>query len=93
MFPVALPDCESDLVGLGLDQPNVHIHMANILRKSSAGPSDHDDSRLDGDCYTIRYLQFFSCEDITHLPEAGVSNAMAASGIAFVSGTSIEQRS
>lgn len=67
MFPVALPNCESDLVGLALDQTDVHIHMANILRKSSPGPSDYDDSRLDGDCYTVWNLQFFSLEDITHL--------------------------
>lgn len=74
MFSVALPNSESDLVGLALDQPNVHIHMANILRKSSTGPSDHDNSRLDGDCYAIRYLQFFSFENIAHLPEADVSD-------------------
>lgn len=47
MFPVALPNGESDLVGLALDQTDVHIHMADILRKSSPGSSDYDDSRLD----------------------------------------------
>lgn len=67
MFPVALPNCESDLVGLGLDQTDVHVHMANSLRKCSPWSSDYDDSRLDGDCYTIGNLQFFSFEDITHL--------------------------
>ena len=57
MFPIALPNRESDLVGgLALDQTDVHIHMANILRKSAPWPSDYDDSRLDGDCYTIRDL-------------------------------------
>lgn len=75
MFPVALPNCESDLVGLGLglDQSDVHIHVANSLRKCSSWSSDYDDSRFDGDCYTIGNLQFFSFEDITHLPYMLVS--------------------
>lgn len=67
MFPVALPNCESDLVGLGLDQTDVHIYMANILSKCSPWSSDYDDSRLDGDCYAIGDLQFFGFEDFTHL--------------------------
>ena len=67
MFPAALPDCESDLVGLCLDQTDVHIHMADGLGKCSPWSSDYDDTRLDGDCYTIGNLQFFSFEDIAHL--------------------------
>lgn len=90
MLPVALPDCESDLVGLALDQTDIHIHMANILRKSSPGSRNHDNSRLDGDCYTIRNLQFFGFEDITHLLRKQAL-AMTAHGIEFESGTSIEQ--
>jgi hypothetical protein len=74
VFPVALPNCEGDLVGLGLDQADVHIHMANGLRKCSPWSSDHDDSRLDGDRYAIGNLQFFSFEDITHLRRCRLAN-------------------
>lgn len=90
MFPVALPDCESDLVGLAFDQTDVHIHMTNILRKSSPRSGDYDDPRLDGDCYTIGDLQFFSFEDIAHLQHMLATKARV---IWFAGSTSIAWRS
>jgi hypothetical protein len=44
MFPVALPDCKSDHVALAFNQTDVHVHMPNVLCKSSSRPSDHDNS-------------------------------------------------
>jgi hypothetical protein len=69
MFPVALPDCKSDHVAFAFNQTDVHVHMPNVLRKSSSRPSDHNNSRLHGDCHPIWNLQFFSFEDIAHLQE------------------------
>jgi len=45
MLPASLPHSEGDLVALvALDQPDVHVHMSDVLRKSSSGSSDSDES-------------------------------------------------
>lgn len=52
MLPSALPYSESDLVGLALDQPDVHVDMADILGQSAAGTLDGDETRFNGDLNT-----------------------------------------
>lgn len=31
MLPAPLPDCQKNLIGLGLDELNIHVYMANVL--------------------------------------------------------------
>lgn len=68
MFPSSLPNSESDFVSLAtLDQPDVHIDMANVFDQGTAGTGDGDEARLDGGSDSLRNVEFFGLEDVPHL--------------------------
>jgi hypothetical protein len=67
MFPTTLPNSESNLRRLALDEANVHVNMANIFRQSSTRTGDIDNAGLDGKVDAIWNLQFFSLQDVSHL--------------------------
>ena len=67
MLAATLPDSEGDLVGLALEDPDVHVDVTDILRQRSAGALDGDDAGLDVDGNPLRNVEFFGLEDVPHL--------------------------
>ncbi len=71
MLPAALPHCEGDFCGLALDEPNVHVDMADVLGQCSPGPFDSDKAGLDGDVNSLGDVEFFCLEYVPHLEDKG----------------------
>lgn len=67
MLATALPNGESDLVGLALDEANVHVDMADVLGECRPRARHLDETGLDFDSDTFRDLEFFGLEDVPHL--------------------------
>lgn len=67
MLATALPNSKSDLVGLALDEANVHVDMADILGERRSWARHLDKAGLDFDSDTFRDLEFFGLEDVPHL--------------------------
>jgi hypothetical protein len=63
-----LPHRKSNLVALlGLQHPDIHIYVTDILRKGAPWAGDFDNARLDLNGDTLGDLEFFSLEDVPHL--------------------------
>lgn len=73
MFPAALPHCQKDLRRLSLNHSDIHIDMSDILGQCSAGPSDGDLTRFDGDINAFGDFELFGFEDVPHLERKLVS--------------------
>ena len=68
VLAAALPYGQRNLLVLAaLEQPDVHIDMANIFREGSSGASDGDETRLDLNFDTLGNVEFFGLEDVPHL--------------------------
>lgn len=67
MLPASLPHSESDFVDLALQYPDIDIGVSNVLRQSTTGTLDGDDSRLDGDVNAVRNVELFGLENVPHL--------------------------
>lgn len=73
VLAAALPYREGDLVGLALQQPDVHVDVADILVQGSAGTLDRDETGLDVDFNTLGNVELFGLEDVPHLKRSSVS--------------------
>ena len=67
MFTSTLPDSKCDLVGLALEQPDVHVDMTDIFCEGTARSCDSDEAGLDGNRDALRDVEFFGLEDVPHL--------------------------
>lgn len=66
MLPSALPDGESDLVDLSLDDLNVHVDMSDILLQLPSWTLYGDEPRLDGHCDSLWHVELLGLENVTH---------------------------
>lgn len=69
MLAPTLPDGQGNfaLVLCSLDNPDVHVDMANVFGERSSGASDLDDTRLYLHSHTLGNVEFFGLEDVAHL--------------------------
>lgn len=67
MLAATLPHCEGDFVCLPLQQPDVHVNMADVLSEGSSWSSDRNEAGLDGDFNTLWNVELFGLEDVPHL--------------------------
>lgn len=67
MLPSSLPHSKSDLVDLALQYPDIDIGVTDVLRQSTTGTLDSDNSRLDGDVNAVRDVELFGLENVPHL--------------------------
>jgi len=75
MLASTLPHCKSNLAALlGLQHPDIHIDMTDILRKGASWAGDFDNAGLDFNSNTLGDLEFFSLEDVPHLYSKSVTS-------------------
>lgn len=67
MLPSSLPHSKSNLVDLALQYPDIDIGVTDVLRQSTTGTLDGDNSRLDGDVNAVRDVELFGLENVPHL--------------------------
>ena len=72
MLAATLPDSEGDLVGLALEDSDVHVDVTDILVKGSPRALNGDETGLDADFNAGWNVELFGLEDVPHLEEQGL---------------------